>query len=63
MSCYKVIYSKAGKRVGSDTFNDYEEAISSALNKSQSDGYLCVVLAFNSKNGTWRKRSTIYPCE
>lgn len=63
MSCCKVMYSKSGKRVGSETFDNYDDALTDALNKSQSHGYLCVVLEFNPKKGIWFKRSTIYPNE
>lgn len=63
MSCYKVIYSKSGRKVGSDTFNDYDDALACALDKSSSNGYLCVLLDFNLKKGTWRKRCTVYPSE
>ena len=61
MSCYKIIYSKNGKRVGTEVFDDYDSALDSALTKSRNDGYLCVVLAFNFKTAKWFKRCTVYP--
>lgn len=63
MSCYKVIYSKAGKKVGSEAFDNYDDALNQALISSDVNGCLCVILAFDSQKGTWRKRSTIYPFE
>ena len=63
MNCYKVIYSKSGKRVGSDTFDNYDDALSFAIESSDFKGYLCVLLAFDSKKGCWHKRCTIYPNE
>lgn len=63
MSCYKVIYSKNGKRLGSEAFDNYDTALNYALSESNVKGYLCVILAFNPKKGTWFKRSTIYPNE
>ena len=32
MSCCKVMYSKSGKRVGSETFDNYDDALTDALN-------------------------------
>lgn len=63
MNCYKLIYSKSGKRIGSDTFDNYDNALNVALATSNNKGYLCVLLSFDSKKGCWRKRCTIYPNE
>lgn len=61
--CYKVMLSKNGKRVGSATFNDYDEALSYALHQSEVKGNLAIVLDFDIKTGKWKKRCTVYPCE
>ena len=64
MNCFKVIYSKSGKRVGSsNAFNNYEDALTDALSSSNNKGYLCIILAFDNKKGSWKKKCTIYPNE
>ena len=63
MNCYKVLCSCNGKKVGSTTFNDYDEAVSYAMNMSDSKGYFALVLEFDMKTGKWKKRCSVYPNE
>lgn len=59
--CYKVMLSKSGKKVGSSTFNDYDEALSYALHQSEEKGNFALVLEFDIKLGKWKKRCSVYP--
>lgn len=63
MECYKVLFSCNGKRVSNLTFNDYDEAVASAIRMSDSKGYFALVLEFDIKKGKWKKRCSIYPNE
>ena len=59
----KVICSKNGSRVCSESFRDIDSAFEFANKKTETEGCVSLILQLDFQTAKWKRRITLYPSD